>query len=129
MAQVMRNRTRHSSNGRESLGGEQFFLRTAKAAPHSIKRLAQFSNFFRACALELIVKISSSERARSCNKPVQGPRDRSGEKDCQCSTEEQQKSSQQKQHIIEMRKVLACLVVGFKNNQLDGGLITAGEQR
>ena len=127
MPQVMRNRARHSSNSRESFGGEQFFLRTAKAPTHSIKCLTKFSNFFRTCALELIVKISSSERTRSSHKPVQWPRDRSGKKDCECSTEEQQKSSQKKQHIVEMREVLACLVVRFKNNQLDGRFIAAGE--
>ena len=128
MAKVVGDRTGHLSDRGRTLGRQQFFSRGAQPGAHPVEGISQLSNLPGSGALQLIIEVTPTKGARSCNQPVQRTRDGGGKVNSHRAAQQQENCPQTKEHVVQAGNVLAGLIVGFQNHELHAGLRSAREQ-
>src|SRR5437763_8035615 len=117
MAQVVRDRTCHATDGGELLRLQQIPLALQQARSHAIEGPRKFGYFISAPRIEWMMEVSRFQGTHARDKASEWPREGVRDEENQSTADQNRGKSQQKQISIELVYEFCCLIVGSQYTQ------------
>src|SRR5215510_9735990 len=102
MTQVVRDRDRHSPDGRQALGVQQVLLTVLKRLPHFLKSAGHFSEFVAAMHVQRMTEISFPERMDTRHELRERPCEVLGNNEYETTPRDHRKQSHNKQQTVDV---------------------------
>ena len=117
VAQIVRNRTGHASDGGQLFGLQQVALALEKAGAHAVEGASQFGDFVSAARIQRMMEVAAFQGAHAGDQTAERPGESVRDEEHQSAADQDRGQAQQKEIAIQLIDKLRGLIVGAEDAQ------------